>query len=128
MTNRVPVLAAALAAGLFALAGAGAQAQTPAVDAARRAGIIGERYDGYLGIAGPVSPSVRSQTATINIRRRSLYNNLAANKGVAPQEVGITAGCQLLARVQVGEAYLLADGAWRRRLAGQRVAVPDYCR
>jgi uncharacterized protein YdbL (DUF1318 family) len=105
-----------------------AAAQTPQVDAARQTGIVGERYDGYLGIAGAASPALRSQAAAINIRRRSLYSNLAASKGVAPQEVGITAGCQLLARVQVGEAYLLADGAWRRRLAGQRVPVPDYCR
>ena len=43
-------------------------------------------------------------------------------------EVGITAGCQLLARVKVGEAYMLADGVWRRRAAGQPVPVPDYCR
>ena len=76
----------------------------------------------------PPSPGLRSQVAAINIRRRSLYSNLAASKGVSPQEVGITAGCQLLARVQVGQAYLLADGRWRRRLAGQPAPVPDYCR
>lgn len=105
-----------------------AAAQSPAVDAARQAGTVGERYDGYIGLVGPASPALRSQAGAINIRRRSLYSNLAANKGVAPQEVGITAGCQLLARVQVGEAYMLADGVWRRRLAGQRASVPDYCR
>ena len=33
-----------------------------------------------------------------------------------------------LARVGVGEAYLSADGAWRRRVAGQPAPVPDYCR
>jgi hypothetical protein len=113
-------------AALFAAAPA--LAQTPAVDAARAAGAIGERYDGYVGIASPVPAAVRSQVATINIRRRSLYSNLAARKGVSPADVGITAGCQLLARVGVGEAYLLADGGWRRRGAGQGVPVPDYCR
>jgi uncharacterized protein YdbL (DUF1318 family) len=105
-----------------------AAAQTPAVEAARAAGIIGERYDGYLGVASAVSGAVRSQVATINIQRRSLYSNLAARKGVSPQDVGITAGCQLLARVAVGQAYMWADGAWRRRAAGQAAPVPDYCR
>jgi hypothetical protein len=105
-----------------------AAAQTPPLDAARAVGIIGERYDGYLGVAGPVSAAVRNQVATINIQRRSLYSNLAASKGVSPQDVGITAGCQLLARVAVGEAYMWADGAWRRRAAGQNAPVPDYCR
>jgi uncharacterized protein YdbL (DUF1318 family) len=113
---------------LLALAvAAPAMAQTPSVDAARAAGAVGERYDGYLGVAAPVSPAVRSQLATINIRRRSLYSNLAASKGVSPQDVGVTAGCQLLARVAPGEAYLLNDGVWRRRGPGQS-AVPAYCR
>jgi uncharacterized protein YdbL (DUF1318 family) len=105
-----------------------AAAQAPAVDAARAVGAVGERYDGYLGIASAVSASVRGQVATINIRRRSLYSNLAASKGVSPQDVGITAGCQLLARVRVGEAYMLTDGMWRRRAPGQPPAVPNYCR
>ena len=103
-------------------------AQTPMVDAARQAGIVGERFDGYIGVAGTSSAALRSQIATINIRRRSLYSNLAASRGVSPQEVGITAGCQLLVRVQAGQAYMLTDGQWRRRLPGQRPPLPDYCR
>ena len=109
-------------------AAAPAAAQTPSVNAARSAGEIGERYDGYLGVAAALPAAVRMQVATINIQRRSLYSNLAARKGVSPADVGITAGCQLLARVAVGEAYLLADGHWRRRAAGQSAPVPDYCR
>ena len=105
-----------------------AAAQTPAVDAARATGAVGERYDGYLGVSGVVSAIVRSQVARINIQRRSLYSRLAAGKGASPQDVGITAGCQLLARVGVGEAYMLADGAWRRRSVGQASPAPDYCR
>jgi uncharacterized protein len=116
--------------GLFAalMVGGAAIAQTPTVDAGRRSGIVGERYDGYLGFAGAPSAALRSQVDAVNIRRRSLYSNLATSRGVSPQEVGITAGCQLLRRVQLGEAYMLSDGVWRRRAAGQAPAVPDYCR
>ena len=103
-------------------------AQTPAMDAARSGGQIGERFDGYIGVVSQVSPAVRSQVAAINIRRRTLYSNLAASRGATPQDVGITAGCQLLARVGVGGAYMLLDGMWRRRTAGQAAPVPDYCR
>lgn len=113
---------------LFLFAAVPAAAQTPAVDAARAAGAVGERYDGYLGVAAPVSGAVRSQIASINIQRRSLYSRLAASKGVSPQDVGITAGCQLLSRVGIGEAYMLGDGQWRRRAAGQGAPAPDYCR
>src|SRR5438270_10863666 len=42
------VLAAAL------VTAAPAAPQTPAVNAARTAGAVGERYDGYIGVAAPV--------------------------------------------------------------------------
>ena len=113
---------------LALMAAVPAAAQTPAVEAARVAGAVGERYDGYVGVAAPVSAAVRSQLTSINIQRRSLYSRLAASKGASPRDVGITAGCQLLARVSVGEAYMLGDGVWRRRAAGQGAPVPDYCR
>jgi uncharacterized protein YdbL (DUF1318 family) len=109
------------------LQGAPAIAQTSALNGARAAGVVGERFDGYLGIAAPVPSTLRSQVAAINIQRRALYSRLAASKGASPQDVGITAGCQLLARVPIGGSYLWTDGRWRQRAAGQ-TSVPDYCR
>jgi uncharacterized protein YdbL (DUF1318 family) len=113
---------------LALLAAAPAAAQTPAVNAARAAGAVGERFDGYIGVASAISSAVRSQVASINLQRRSLYSRLASSRGASPQDVGITAGCQLLARVGVGETYMLADGVWRRRAPGQAAPIPDYCR
>ena len=122
-----------LALGAAAILGAAvsaaiAPAQTPAINSARQAGLVGERYDGYLGMGAGASAALRSQVAAINIRRRSLYINLATSRRVSAQEVGITAGCVLLARVAVGEVYMLQDGLWRRRAPGQGAPVPDYCR
>jgi uncharacterized protein YdbL (DUF1318 family) len=117
---------------LLALAGLAIPASAPAQDPAaitqgRRAGQIGERYDGYLGIVGPsVSAELRRQVSAINIRRRSLYSNLAARRGVSPQEVGITTACSLLRRISVGEYYLPGQGGWRRYTAGTS-PVPRYC-
>ena len=100
----------------------------PAVVAARAAGQIGERYDGYLGYAEATGPAVRSQVDAVNIRRRALFTDLAVKRGASPQEVGIAVGCELLGGVGVGESYLLADKVWRRRGAGQAFPIPDYCR
>lgn len=124
MMNRY-LLAVALIAGL-AVPGA-VPAQDPAtIIAAKRAGQIGERYDGYLGyVIGP-SASLRRQVDAVNIRRRSLYSSLAASKGVSPQEVGITAACSLLRRINVGEYYLPGQGGWQRYSQG-RSPVPPYC-
>jgi uncharacterized protein len=95
--------------------------------AARRAGQVGERYDGYLGMASAALPSVQRQVSAINIRRRSLYVELARRRGVTPQVAGLATGCELLVRVPVGEVYMLQDGVWRRRQVGQVVAQPSYC-
>ena len=117
-----------LAAFMAACLAVSAAAQSsPAIRAAKAAGQVGERYDGFLGYASYLPASTRREVDAINIRRRSHYANLAAARGVSPQDVGVTAGCVTLRSVQVGDAYLLADNRWRRRAAGQPVPVPDYC-
>jgi uncharacterized protein YdbL (DUF1318 family) len=103
-------------------------AQSPAVGQAIAAGQVGERYDGYMGFAGAPSPEVRRQVSAINIRRRNLYIDLASRRNVTAQLVGMATACELFAQLPVGEAYMLEDGAWRRRAPGQAAPVPNYCR
>ena len=117
---------------LIAVAGLAAPAATTAQDPAvivqaRKAGQVGERYDGYLGyVVTYPSDELRRQVGAINIRRRALYANLATRKGVTPEEVGITAACTLLRRIAPGEYYLSGQGGWQRYIAG-RSPVPSYC-
>jgi uncharacterized protein YdbL (DUF1318 family) len=124
MMRRRLLLALAMAV-LVPPASAPAQ-ETASIVEARRAGLIGERFDGYLGLVGTPSPALRKQVAAINIRRRSLYYDLAARKRVTPEEVGITAACSLLRRIDIGEYYLLGQGGWQRYTPG-RSPVPSYC-
>jgi len=100
---------------------------SPVIAAARDAGQVGERYDGYLGYVTSPNAQLQGQVESVNIRRRTLYSDLAARRGASRVEVGITAGCELLASVAVGEAYLLADNVWRRRAPGRALPLPDYC-
>ena len=100
---------------------------SPAIRAAKAAGQVGERYDGFLGSSSYLPAATQREVAAINIRRRAHYSRLAAAKGVSPQDVGLTAGCVTLRSVQVGEAYLLADNVWRRRGPSQGTPVPNYC-
>jgi len=113
---------------LSVLAAPVAAQSSPVIVAARSAGQIGERYDGYLGYALSPEPRLRAQVESVNIRRRAFYSDLAAKRGASRVEVGITAGCELLGSVAVGEAYLLGDNVWRRRAPGQALPIPDYCR
>lgn len=106
-----------------------AAAQTPsALGAAIASGQVGERYDGYMAVVGTPSPELRRQVSAINIRRRNLYIRLSTRRNVTPQLVGMATACQLLAQLPAGGAYMLSDGAWHRRAAGQTIKLPDYCR
>ena len=100
---------------------------SPVIVAAKSAGQLGERYVGYLGYAVVPDARLRAQVESVNIRRRALYTELAGKRGASRVDVGITAGCELLGSVAVGQAYLLSDNIWRRRTAGEAVPVPDYC-
>lgn len=106
---------------------AGPATAQDAVIAARVSGVVGERFDGYLGAAGALSPSLRAQVGAINIKRRALFSDLAARRGVTAQDVGIAAACTLFARVAIGEVYLLSEGQWRRRAASDTAPRPAYC-
>jgi uncharacterized protein len=114
---------------LIAALGAAVPASAQGADLATalRSGQVGERFDGYIGIASPTSPSVQRQVSAINIQRRSLYTSLASRRRVLPSDVGIATGCELLGRIGVGQAYMLQDGVWRRRAAGQSPPRPAYC-
>lgn len=95
--------------------------------AAQRAGVVGERYDGYLGFRATPSAMVRRQVGAINIKRRALYVGLAQRRNVTVEVAGLITGCELLSRLGAGDAYLLGDGEWRVLRAGESVPKPSYC-
>ena len=123
------IRALCLSVAAVLLAPPAASAQTPgAIAEASAHGLIGERYDGYLGVVAADAPAaLRHQVAAVNIRRRALYSDLAERRGVGAQDVGLTAACQLFATMAVGQHYLLADNVWRVRLSGQPPLIPGYC-
>jgi uncharacterized protein YdbL (DUF1318 family) len=120
------VLAAIAGVALASSSAASAQG-SPGFQAALRAGQIGERYDGYLAFAVAPSEALRREVVAINIRRRALYTTLAARRGVTLETAALATGCELLTRIQVGQAYMLQDRVWRRRAPGQQMTQPSYC-
>lgn len=103
-----------IAAGLALSVPALAQ-RDPAYQAARSAGQVGEKPDGYLGVVGSQSAAVQSMVSDLNIRRRENYAQKAQEQGVTLQEYAITQGCILIARTQAGEKYQDPNGGWQTR-------------
>ncbi|WP_340644930.1 YdbL family protein [Phenylobacterium sp.] len=84
------------------------------VDAAKAAGVVGERNDGYLGfVKGEGAPAVQAAVAEINAGRAQLYRGVAAKNGVTPETAGAaTYKSVVQLKLQPGEFYQTAEGAW----------------
>lgn len=129
MPTSYRTFAKALVAGLvlagLAVSGPALAQRDPAYDAARRAGQVGEKMDGYLGVVGDQAASVRNLVSDINIRRRANYAERAqaAQPPATLQEYAFTQGCILIARLEDGLKYQAPDGTWQTK-AGTALRDP----
>ena len=112
-------LGAGLAAmSLGALAGTAYAQRDPAYAAARAAGQIGEKMDGYLGIVGSAPPEVRAMVSDLNIKRKAVYAQKAQAAKVTIEEYAFGSGCDAIARTAPGEKYEAPGGSWQTRGSG----------
>ncbi len=105
---------AAVAAALLAGVPASAQ-RDPAYQAARAAGQVGEKPDGYLEVVGSASAAVQAMVDDLNIRRREEYTRRARETGSTVEQFAFTTGCNLIARTVPGEKYQAPNGSWQTR-------------
>jgi uncharacterized protein YdbL (DUF1318 family) len=118
--NKTTLRKLALGAAAFSLAAGGlataAWAQRdPAYDAAREAGKVGEKMDGYLGIVVASTPDLQRLVNDINIKRRAIYAKKAQEQNATLEEYALTAGCIAIAKTVPGEKYQAPDGSWQTR-------------
>ena len=106
-----------LLAGLTLPAPAMAQ-RDPAYEAARQAGQVGEKMDGYLGVIGSQPAAIQNMVADLNRQRRENYTQRAQAQSVTLQEYALTQGCILISRTAPGEKYQAPDGSWQTRGSG----------
>ena len=111
--------AAALALGAAVLATAAiAQQRDPVYAAARAAGTVGEKMDGYLGFVGTPSPEVKRVVEDLNIKRKAVYAQQAQAQHATVEEYAFTSGCLAIARTVPGEKYQAPNGSWETRGSG----------
>ncbi|MEM9739102.1 MAG: YdbL family protein [Pseudomonadota bacterium] len=94
-----------------------ADAQGTEIEAAKSAGVVGERIDGYLGIVddGAIDVSLRRRLNEINARRRAAYDEIAADAGATVAEVARVTGEKQIERVIAGQFYMDEGGRWVRK-------------
>ncbi|MEM7663767.1 MAG: YdbL family protein [Pseudomonadota bacterium] len=117
MITRLRFIMAGLALTLgLSLFSPSAFAADAVIDAAKVAGEVGERPDGYLGLVeSNVAPAVRRRVDEINARRRSLYERLAREKNVTVEQVGFLTGEKQIAGTPAGQYYMSTSGSWIRK-------------
>jgi uncharacterized protein YdbL (DUF1318 family) len=128
--KRAFILSAALVAvGALAIPAMAQQADT-VVAQARAAGQVGEQADGFLGFApgASISADLRGRVDQINIRRRAVYTNRAAERNVTVNEMAAAVACEIFgSRIAVGERYRNEAGQWRQHTASTPVETPSFC-
>lgn len=118
MTKRVTkaiLTGAAIATALGGIAAPAYAQRDPAYAAARAAGEVGEKMDGYLGIVVAETPELRRIVNDINIKRRAVYSEKAQESNATLEEYALTAGCIAIAKTVPGEKYQAPDGSWQTR-------------
>ena len=82
---------------------------------AKRAGSVGERPDGYLGVVGNANPQVMALVQDINGKRRQKYSAIAKKNGTSVAAVAALAGSKLVANAAPGEYVMSDSGQWVRK-------------
>jgi uncharacterized protein YdbL (DUF1318 family) len=125
MKTKSATLFAVAAALTFAAVATPALAQRdPAYAAARSAGQVGERVNGYLGIVGSATPELQRLVDDINNQRRQVYADRAQAEGATLEQYALTAGCLAISRTVAGEKYQAPDGSWQTRTAAAPIRDP----
>jgi uncharacterized protein len=122
--KRLGLAAGAAVLALGAIGSATAAERDPAYAAARAAGQIGERMDGYLGIVGSGSAELRRMVEDLNIKRKAVYAQRAKEQHATIEDYAFTSGCVLISQTKPGEKYQAPDGSWRTRTSEPPVRDP----
>jgi len=114
-TRRILPGALAVLAALALAAAPGAARANAALDQAKAAGHVGERYDGYLGVVKDSAPaSAKQLVQDINARRKAHYEKIAQREGAQVEDVAAIAGEKLVENAPSGHYVMPNDGIWVR--------------
>lgn len=107
----------ALIAAFLVLASAGAAfAQGQVLDGPRRAGTIGERYDGYAVVRSQSeSVTLAPLVGSVNAERRKIYTERAHAENVPVEQIGRVYAAEIYRSAPSGTWFLRDDGQWIRK-------------
>jgi len=86
------------------------------LDVAKKAGSVGERPDGYLGVVTKdAGPDVKALVKKINAKRKQSYTEIAKKRGTTVEAVAALAGKKLVNGAPAGHYVMTKSGKWVRK-------------
>lgn len=95
-----------------------AHAADPVIEQAKAQGVIGEQYDGYIGIADTsrASADVKRKVDQINAGRLAEYTRISQKTGDPVSTVAVAMAEKLFANAESGEALKSGPGdPWKKK-------------
>ena len=85
------------------------------LSSAKQQGLVGEQYDGYLGVVDAASSNAKQLVSSINAKRRAEYERIAQANSISVADVEALAGQKALQKTSPGH-YVKPEGqSWRKK-------------
>ena len=93
-----------------------AQSLADAKAKAKKAGWVGERPDGYLGLVKPDTPNdIKKLVQDINAKRRVRYLEIAKKNGTELKAIQAIVGAKLIKRARPSDYIMNSAGKWIKK-------------
>jgi len=101
---------------LVVLVATAAPAAAGKIEELRKAGTVGERFDGYVAIrAADPSDELKQAVDEINSRRKEIYAKRAAEESVSVEQVGRVYAKKIWDEAPEGTWFYTEDKEWVRK-------------
>lgn len=82
--------------------------------AARDAGLVGEKLDGYVAVLKP-SDDVNALASDVNAKRSAEYSRISKENSQTVAVVAKLAAPKIIENLSKGHFYQAADGSWKQK-------------
>lgn len=78
-------------------------------------GLIGERFDGYIGIVKDAPLEIRELVDSVNQKRKAHYEEIAKKRQQPLKKIELIAGETAMKKTKPGNYIFLADKGWIKK-------------
>ncbi len=78
-------------------------------------GVIGERFDGYLGIVKSAPDNIKALVKSVNNKRKARYKEIAKKRQQPLNKVELIAGTAAIKKTKSGNYIFIKGKGWKKK-------------